>query len=131
MSKEDHAEKQVSPLHNTLPLIRLDRDEYSTISAMKTKPDLMAYWTRKGRVRACEAAVLPDLWVTTIGSDGTEIEGLMLSCLWEGPRDQRTSYDLDSVYTVLVPFIGFGRVAGWMTTDTVLSRIDSTGLRID
>ncbi|WEQ60561.1 hypothetical protein [Novacetimonas hansenii] len=43
----------------------------------------MAYWTRKGRVRACEAAVLPDLWVTTIGSDGTEIEGLMLSCLWK------------------------------------------------
>ena len=111
-----------------IPTIRLDRDQYSTLQTMKQDDALMRYWTRKGCVRANAASVLPDLWVTAVGSDGTDIEGLLLACDTDGPRENRTSYDLSGRYALLVPFVGLGYVSGWMASDVALHRIDNTAL---
>lgn len=114
-----------------IPSIRLDRDQYSTLRTMKQDDALMRYWNRKGRIRANEASVLPDLWVTAVGSDGTDIEGLLLACDTDGPRENRNSYDLSGRYALLVPFVGLGHVSGWMATEATLFRIDTTALALD
>lgn len=116
---------------NHIPKIRLDRDQYSTLATMKKDDSFMRYWTRKGRIRANEASVLPDLWVTAVGSDGTDIEGLLLACNTDGPREDRASYDLCGQFALLVPFVGLGYVSGWMATDAALFHIDNTALAPD
>lgn len=112
-----------------IPLITLSPDQYEAMMRFKSNERYSGIWERRGRPRCAEKAVMPDLWLYADGQEG-EVEGLVLDCQCNGPRDQFSSYDLNGVFVILDLYGDVVTVAAWMATELQFCRIDNTCMKV-